>query len=162
MEIRKKKHAQHVNLLFQVIGFGWEPVRWFHTLPPPPPVVYKAVRMCQGALDFYSGAILLEIGKCLTQQAIIDYCVLDFWRSLERDLCGYPQLVKLHLSFVWNRLYLLHSHCCPPVMCIEPDSVGILSCFSYIIWTRHMWSSCLWSTESLVWLLDSKSIWSQA
>lgn len=113
MEIRKKKHAQHVNLRFQVIGFGCEPVRCifsfliFFSLPV---VLFKAVRMCQGVLEFYSGAIPLETGKCLTQQAIVEYCVLDFWRVLERDSCGKQQLVKLNLSFVWNRLYLLHSH----------------------------------------------------
>lgn len=62
MEIRKKKHAQHVNLHFQVIGFGQEPLRCisfflFFFLLFALPVVFKAVRMCQGLLDFYSGAI---------------------------------------------------------------------------------------------------------
>ena len=69
MEIRKKKHAQHVNLHFQVIGFGWEPVRciffilFFFLLP----VVFEGARMCQGVLGFYSGAVPLETGKYLTQ-----------------------------------------------------------------------------------------------
>lgn len=48
------------------------------------PVVFKAVKMCQGLLDFYSGAVPQETGKCLSQQAVIDEYVLNFWRFLER------------------------------------------------------------------------------
>lgn len=56
MEIRKKKHALHVNLRFRVIGFGWEPVSCDFYFPPLP-VVFKAVRMCQGVLGFDSVAV---------------------------------------------------------------------------------------------------------
>lgn len=50
------------------------------------PVVVNAVRMWREALDFSSGATPLETRKCLTQQVIIDYCVLDFWRFHEWHL----------------------------------------------------------------------------
>lgn len=66
-------------------------------------------------------------------------------------------------AFIWSCLHLLYCHCCPPITCMQADSVGILACFSSIIWTRHARSSCPWSAaESVVLLLDLKGIWSQA
>lgn len=78
MQIRKKKHAQHVNLYFQVIGFDWEHLFIYFYLILLSPIVVNTVRKCQEMTHFYSGAILLETGKCLTQQVILDFCVLDF------------------------------------------------------------------------------------
>lgn len=89
--------------------------------------------------------------------------MLNFWRFLERGSWYQQQFVKLHLSFVWSWLHLLYCHYCPPVTCMQPNSVGILACFSYKIWTRHAWSSCPWSpTEAMVLLWHLKGIWSQA